>query len=79
MDQTEYDQRYAELTQYARELGGLPLPIECIIWCEQRGYVVDLVSGAVAPDTNRVRLTITGEALAVIEATGFFDDDVILM
>lgn len=74
MTTTEYDQRHGELTQYARELGGLPVPIEFIIWCEQRGYVVDFATGEVRPDTDTFSLTVAGDALAVIEATGFLDD-----
>lgn len=74
MSTTEYDQRRDELTAYAREVGGSPLPIEFIIWAEQRGYVVDFETGEVRPDNDRFSLTVTGEALAVIEGTGFLDD-----
>lgn len=78
MSTTNYDQRHSELTQFAREVGGLPMPIEFIIWAEQRGYVVDFATGEVRPDTDTFSLTPAGEALAVIEATGFLDDHILI-
>jgi hypothetical protein len=44
------DPRIAELTQIAREEGiTLPMPPATIIWFEDRGYVVDLVTGMATP------------------------------
>ena len=78
MSATEYDQRHSELTQYARDVGGLPVPIEFIIWAEARGYVVDFETGEIRPDSDTFSLTVAGEALAVIEGTGFLDDHILI-
>lgn len=78
MSTTEYDQRRDELTAYAREVGGLPMPIEFIIWAEGRGYVVDFATGEIRPDTDTFSLTPSGEALTVIEGTGFLDDHILI-
>lgn len=65
----------AELEDYERELGRLPLPVDEIIRWEMLGYCVNLVTGEVTPDTDRVALTVVGEAMAVVAATGFLEEE----
>lgn len=61
----------AELEACERELGRLPLPVDEIIRWEMLGFCVNLVTGEVTPDSDRVSLTLVGEAVAVVAATGF--------
>lgn len=54
------------------------MSIEFILWAEVRGYVVDFETGEISPDSDTFSLTPAGEALAVIEATGFLDDHILI-
>lgn len=60
-------QRIDELKQLAAEEGiTLPWPAEVIAGIEERGGYVDLTSGQVGSDQERVSLTVIGEAWAVV-------------
>lgn len=58
---SDWEVRYIELAEAQFELGALPADIETIIEVEQMGFVVDLVTGDLRPDTERVTVTPAGE------------------
>lgn len=64
------DKRMQELLDWEAETGrGLPCTPQEIIRLEDRGHVVDLVTGEIsyyAADTERFSLTVIGEALQVV-------------
>lgn len=70
----DWDKRRRELAEAATELINLPMEIEEIIEIEEKGFVVDLMTGAVAPDTDRFALTLGGQAMAVVIGTGFLEE-----
>lgn len=72
---TEDNPRYRELLEAQAELGKLPADIGTIIEVEQMGFCVDLVTGDLRPDTDRFALTLIGEAMAVVVATGFCNEE----
>ena len=73
MNKTIGDLLRTELEGYERELGRLPMPIDEIVHWEMIGFAVDLITGAITPDSDRFALSPSGEALAVIVGTGFLD------
>lgn len=53
----------------------LPLPPQKIYMLECAGFVVDMETGdVVAMGDDRISLSPSGEALAIIAETGFFDE-----
>jgi hypothetical protein len=66
-------QRIIELEALAAEEGiRLPWPADVIAGVEEKGHLVDLVTGALVlgGSAQRVSLTVVGEAVAVANAAG---------
>ena len=60
---TKVDPRVHELEQLARDEGiTLPWPAEVIVQMEEKGHYVDLNTGLIGSDQERVSLTVIGEA-----------------
>lgn len=64
---SDHTNRYLELLAIQGELGKLPTDIETIIEVEEMGFAVDLVTGDLRPDTDRVSLTVLGEMVAIAD------------
>ena len=61
------NKRIAELETLAAEEGfALPWPASVIVAIEERGGYVDLATGLVGSEEERVSLTVVGEAVAVV-------------
>jgi hypothetical protein len=64
----------AQVGQMGVAVADLPLTPQKIYMLECAGFVVDMETGAVVGmETDRVNLSPSGEALAVIVGTGFLD------
>ena len=64
----------AQADQMGVAVADLPLTPQKIYMLECAGFVVDMETGAVVSmETDRVNLSPSGEALAVIVGTGFLD------
>lgn len=69
-----------ELEGQAAQMGvameDLPMPAQKIYMLECAGFVVDMETGdIVAMETDRISLSPSGEALAVIVGTGFLEEE----
>lgn len=65
---TKVDPRVHELEQLARDEGiTLPWPAEVIVQMEDKGHYVDLTTGLIGSDQERVSLTVVGEASVIVD------------
>lgn len=70
----------SDLATQAEQMGvaleNLPMTPQKIYMLEMQGFVVDMETGAVVGmDSDRVSLLPAGEAMAVIDRTGFLDHE----